>query len=165
MSDWNAIRQRHLALMETTADILTHVLTTVSGEQATTLRDGADGWTVLEILCHLRDFDIIFRERAIMMRDSEQPTLPAYDHEAMAVDRAYNQQNFAEVLGSLQSSRAQTHTVFAQLTAEQWERAGIHPERGTFSMTDAVMQVGLHDVTHIEQITRVLLQSIPQDDA
>lgn len=36
------------------------------------------------------------------------------------------------------------------------ERAGIHPKRGHFTMTDAVIQVGHHDCMHLEQITRIL---------
>jgi hypothetical protein len=35
----------------------------------------------------------------------------------------------------------------------------VHPERDSFTMIDSVQQVGLHDVTHIEQITRVLTQA------
>ena len=44
------------------------------------------------------------------------------------------------------------------ITAADWERGGVHPERDNFTMTDAVMQVGLHDLDHLEQITRVLAQ-------
>ena len=47
---------------------------------------------------------------------------------------------------------------FKALTPEQWERTGIHPERGLFTMTDAALQVVSHDCDHTEQITRILLQ-------
>jgi len=49
-----------------------------------------------------------------------------------------------------------TIAFFASLTPEQWARDGVHPEREGFTMTDAVMQVGLHDLDHLEQITRIL---------
>ena len=90
MSDLQDIRQRHIKLMSTTADILGHVLKNVNLEQATTLRESPEGWTILEILCHLRDFDTIFRERAILMRDTEHPELAAHDHDAMAIEQHYN---------------------------------------------------------------------------
>lgn len=71
MPDLDKIRQRHLQFMQQTLDILTHVLAPVSQSAATTLRDGHDGpkgWTVLEALCHVRDFDTIFRTRAEMIK-------------------------------------------------------------------------------------------------
>ena len=34
----------------------------------------------------------------------------------------------------------------------------MHPERDSFCMTDALMQVSAHDLDHLEQITRVLSQ-------
>lgn len=159
------IRQRHIRLMTTTADIIGHILKNVSAEQATSLRDGPEGWTILEILCHLRDFDIIFRERAEMMLEGTHPTLPAFDHEAMAIDKAYNEEDFVYAYDALRVSRSQTKEFFTALSAEQWELAGVHPERGEFSMTDALIQVSHHDITHIEQITRLLEQEIPGSGA
>jgi len=91
-----------------------------------------------------------------MMQAQMQPQLPAYDHEAMAIDRAYQQEDLAEAYSALKASRGRFIAFFAGLTPEQWERAGVHPERDSFTMTDAAMQVGLHDLDHLEQITRVL---------
>jgi len=165
MSDLNDIRQRHIDLMEKTAETLGHVLKNVNFDQATTLRDGPEGWTILEILCHLRDFDKIFRARVEMMLNEEHPDLPAYDHEQMAIDKAYNDEDFAYAFDGYTTSRSRTKALFESLTEEQWNRSGIHPERGEFSLTDAVIQVGHHDITHIEQITRMLEQEIPGSGA
>ena len=162
MADLSKVHHRHILLMEQTLDILTHLLTSVDQTTATTLRDAHDGprgWTVLEVLCHLRDFDEILRARAALIRDEETPRLPGYDHVAMAVERAYNQQELRTVLAEFTASRRATVALFAGLSDAQWTRAGIHPERGPFSMTDAVMQVGMHDVTHLEQITRILFDN------
>ena len=156
------LRRRHIQLMEQTLATLTHVLAGVDQTTATTLRDAHDGpkgWTVLEVLCHLRDYDRIFRRRAELMVAQELPALPGYDHEQLAVDNAYNQQDLRQVLGELTASRHATVVFFTGLDDAQWERAGIHPERGHFTMLDAVVQVGTHDVTHLEQITRILFQN------
>jgi len=86
MSDQLAsVRRAHLALIERMANTLELFLAPLSRETATTLRDGGDGWTITEVLCHLRDFDNFFRRRAIMMVEQETPQLPAYDHEAIAI--------------------------------------------------------------------------------
>lgn len=160
MNDLTAINKAHLTLMQKTIDTLGNILQPISQTQATTVRDGADGWTIVEVVAHLRDFDEIFRNRVIQMIQEENPKLPAFDHEAMAIEQNYNGQVLTDVCGTLVTSRQKTIATFEMLTAEQWLRAGIHPERGPFSMTDAVIQVGHHDVTHIEQITRILIEGV-----
>ena len=155
------IHHRHIALMKTTSEILMNILQQISQETATTYRDpndGDKGWTTLEVLCHLRDFDGYFRGRAEMMLAQERPTLPAYDHEAIAIENNYNSQDFEQVLSEFVQSRQQTIQFFKSLTDKQWESDGMHPESGHFTMTASVVQVGTHDVSHIEQITRILAQ-------
>ena len=159
MTDLAKIRRSHIVLMERTCATLGHVLARVDQATATTLRDrndGPKGWTVLEVVCHLRDFDGIFRRRAQMMLAETHPALPAYDHEQMAIDQAYNRQDLRQVYADFARSREETIAFFRGLDADQWERTGEHPERGFFTMTDAVIQVGTHDITHLEQITRIL---------
>ncbi len=151
------VRKRHIFLMEKTLQILENVLKNVTQEEAMTLRDGENGWTILEVVCHLRDFDGFFRGRAEMMLMQDYPELPAYDHESLAIAMKYNEQDLREALAQLSESRERFIEFFNGLTDEQWEKAGIHPERGHFTMTDAVMQVTTHDANHLEQITRILI--------
>ncbi len=156
---WRAVRARQVLSMRLTLKSLGHIVARIDDEQARSLRDGSDGWSIMEIVCHLRDFDVIFYDRAVMMLAQEHPQLPAYDHEAMAIERDYQSQSLVSAYASLQVSRLRFVGFFKGLTAEQWARSGIHPERDSFSMTDAAMQVPLHDLDHIEQITRVLAGS------
>ncbi|MCY3798083.1 MAG: DinB family protein [Chloroflexi bacterium] len=153
---WQQARERQISAMRMTCEILGHILRNVSDERARALRDGPDGWSIVEIVCHLRDFDDIFLSRARMMLERDHPPLPAYDHEAMAIERAYQAQSLDEAYGALNASRANFARFFETLTPEQWARGGLHPERDSFSMTDALMQVSAHDLDHLEQITRVL---------
>lgn len=153
------IRKRHITLMEKTCDILGNIVQSTSQDDATRFRDGPNGWTALEVLCHLRDFDEFFYGRAVMMVTQEYPQLPAYDHEALAIEREYNRQDWQKVYVELKQSRQRFAEFFRNLADADWERAGVHPEEGHFTLTDAVMQVSRHDITHIEQITRILAQA------
>jgi len=155
------VRQRHIQQMTKTCLILGHVLKNLSEAQAHDLRDGPEGWSIIEVVCHLRDFDEIFYNRAQMMLTQDHPQLPAYDHEAMAIEKKYQDEELAYVYYDLKASRERFVSFFESLTDEQWEHTGIHPERESFTMTDAVMQVGLHDISHIEQITRILEEEHP----
>ncbi len=161
MTTITLVRQRSIGLMQNTLHTLTNIMQTVDDTTAVSVRDpndGEKGWTILEILCHLRDFDEFFHGRALLMRDQDHPQLPAYDHEALAHERRYNEQNPADVLADLQQKRARFIAFFQDLSEAEWEGTGVHPERDSFDMTDAVMQVGHHDVIHIEQITRILAE-------
>jgi hypothetical protein len=159
MTDLNNLRSRHMTLMQHTLGILGHVLAGVDQVTMTTLRDpndGDKGWSALEVLCHLRDYDEIFYQRACVILQQEYPKLPGYDHEALAIERRYNEQDFRQVYADLVRSRGRFVEFFQALTATQWERAGVHPERGHFTMTDACVQVGTHEALHLEQMTRIL---------
>lgn len=153
---WRQARERQIAAMRLTCEILGHILRNISNERARALRDGPAGWSIVEIVCHLRDFDEIFQNRARMMLERDHPKLPAYDHEAMALERAYQAESLRAAYDALKVSRASFAAFFDALTPAEWARAGVHPERDSFSMTDALMQVSAHDLDHLEQITRVL---------
>lgn len=159
MTSLQQVQERHIGAMRLSGEVLRHLMQNLDDEEARASRDGPDGWSIIEIMCHLRDFDAIFRSRAQMMLKQDDPTLPAYDHEAMALESAYQQEPLDRVCEQFTASRRQTIALFRALTPQQWQRAGAHPERDSFTMTDAVMQVGLHDLDHLEQITRVLAQS------
>ena len=64
MDQLTRVRQEQIAMMEKTARTIGHLIAPVSQETATTLRDGPQGWTTVEVLGHLRDFDGFFRQRA-----------------------------------------------------------------------------------------------------
>ena len=152
-------RGRLLQLLHNTHDTLLNLLAPVSQETATTLRDARDGdqgWTVLEVLGHLHDFDNIFRMRAKIMRYQDYPNLPPRDHHLFAELGNYNRQQLSTVIADFSRSRQKTIFFFGELTDDLWQRAGVHPERGHFTMVDAALQIGLHDLNHIEQITRIL---------
>ncbi len=154
--DLMIVRKAHIALMSNSLKILNTLVSDISQKDATTYRDSGDGWTVLEVLCHLRDYDEIFYQRANQILNEDNPTFVPRDHEALVIENAYNSQNLQSVLAELNTTRARFIAFFESLTPEQWDRNGFHPEYGEFPMTRSAMQVGTHDVNHIEQITRIL---------
>jgi hypothetical protein len=136
--------------------ILSHILQDVAQIDAATWRDGPDGWTVLDVMCHLRDYEDIFRERGELMMGETIPTFPVYDHLAMVVEREYHAQNLKEVLADFAASREETAVFFTNLSTEAWQRTGNHVEHGVYTMTSLAAHMVWHDSNHIEQITRVI---------
>lgn len=156
MAELPDIRRRHIALTRHSLTLLDNILKNVSQEQASTIRDGGDGWTILEILGHLVDFDQIFRERAQRILAEEYPDLYPEDHEELVIKRQHNKRDLNEFYQELVESRQLTIAFFEGLNETEWLKSGVHPERGHFTLTDAIIQVGLHEVNHTEQLTRLL---------
>jgi hypothetical protein len=46
--------------------------------------------------------------------------------------------------------------MFGRLTPEEWQRHGIHTERGEMSVRDLAAQIAGHDLNHLEQIRKIL---------
>ncbi len=84
----------------------------VTQEQAQTLRDGPDGWSVVEIMCHVRDYQEIFFERIRTMAETqgeERPAIRMIDEkarQAMVEERDYAHQNLQAVHEDYLKTRA-----------------------------------------------------------
>jgi len=128
----------------------------VTRERAMEATDGPDGWSVVEVVCHLRDFEGFFRHRAELMLTEDNPDLPAHDHEALAIDRDYQHQDLREAQAVLLEERRLFISLFESLRPEQFARSGIHPENGQITVMDSLIQLTNHDITHLDQIARCL---------
>lgn len=120
------------------------------------LRDGDDGWSVTQVLGHLRDFERLFLERATLTITQENPPLPFPDPDELAAQNAYQQTPWTQHLQDWQSARLDLLTFLRNRTETDWERIAQHPTRGVFTLHDQLFLTTLHDCIHLEQITRIL---------
>jgi hypothetical protein len=127
-----------------------------SHERLTSLRDGPAGWTTLEVVCHMRDIEVLFHDRIKQTLAQENPEFPHVDQDAWAVERRYNEQELERTLGEWHAEREALFATIARLQAEDLERTYVHPLRGPETLLDLVLNVVRHDLMHIEQISRVL---------
>ncbi len=147
--------------LEQSAQTLAHILADVSQAQARAIKDGADGWSVLEIMCHLRDYQAIFAERIRRILEEDGPTFRPYDEKArlaLAVDNDYANQNLRAVLDDYLSTRRHIIARLESLSDDQWRREGKFAEDDVVDLTMPVVHTLLHDADHSEQIARILRQ-------
>lgn len=147
---------RFLRCLKKTPVILDALLKDVSPEQVKQLRDGPDGWNVVEVMCHLRDFENIFCRRAQRIVEEDRPNIVPVDHEALAAEGDYAVQDLKTVFGQYLDTRRRLIEWLEGLDDEQWQCVGIHPEAGEITVMEIAMQVTTHDVDHTEQIVRIL---------
>ena len=127
-----------------------------SQEQAQSARGGDEGWSVVEVVCHLRDAEERSLERTRAMRDEEDPFLPGYDQEQWAIDRQYAEADLREALAAFLDIRRQHLAELAALAPADWERTGRHEEQGQIAISNLIVHLVAHDAVHAAQIARQL---------
>lgn len=145
-----------LRTLRKTSALLSTALKGVSQEEATTLRDGDDGWSVLFIVCHLCDYEQAWRERLELMLAEEHPTFHTFDHHALVEQHAYAAQELRAVLAELAAQRQALIARLEPLGDDEWLRSGLHPEQGPGTVLELAINAGLHDLDHLEQLSRCL---------
>src|SRR5690349_21469698 len=100
-------KERVLRSLRKNPAILNTVLRGIDQERAQTARDGADGWTVLEVVCHLRDFEHIFFERARLAAETDLPRWQSIDQLDRVKTNRYNEQNLVDVFEEYARTRQQ----------------------------------------------------------
>jgi uncharacterized damage-inducible protein DinB len=136
--------------------VLRNILNGVSAQDATTYRDGGSGWTVLEVMCHLRDYEGLFQERASLTVEQDSPALPNPNPDELAREKRYSEENLEAVYQEWKTRRTAFVEYLAGLDESAWARTGEHPKRGTMSLQDQLALCAFHDVNHVEQILHIL---------
>ncbi len=150
------IAQDLLEALRATPEVLEALLDGCTQEQAMAARGGDEGWSIVEVVCHLRDAEREALSRVRLMRDTTHPVIVAYDQECWARERNYAEASLREALASFSSLRAQHVTELAQLSPEQWERTGQHEEQGNITISSHALHIVSHDAVHTAQIARQL---------
>jgi hypothetical protein len=148
--------EKALSQLPQTPVILSAVLDAVDAERARRATDGPDGWSIVEIVGHLNDYDEIFMRRTRQMLAQDHAALPSYDQDELVRAARYAEQNLADVLASFTSRRRAYVDLLRGLSAEQWRCVGLHSSWGEITVLDLAVYTPLHDVNHIEQVVKVL---------
>lgn len=145
-----------LDALKSTPETLAGLLAGVGREQARAARGGDENWSVLEVVCHLRDAEEISLQRTQAMRDQDSPQIIGYDQEALARQRDYRSADLQAALDGFTAFRQQHLAVLAALRPEQWDRAGQHNEIGRITIFEMCVHKAAHDAVHCAQIARQL---------
>src|SRR5437764_11717498 len=104
--------------------VLQALLQDCTQAQAQAARGGDEDWSVVEVVCHLRDAEERGLERTRAMRDEENPFMPGYDQDAWARERNYAGADLHEAVAAFSKFRAQHITELEALAPGDWERPG-----------------------------------------
>ncbi len=113
-------------------------------------------WSVLEVVQHLADTELVYGYRVRMILTQDTPPIPGYDQDAWAREFRYRDLPAEEALAQVGALRAANLRLYRSLGPEQRRRAGLHSERGPESVEHILRMVGAHDLVHRRQIERIL---------
>jgi hypothetical protein len=148
--------ERTLATMRRTHVLLGAIVNTVDQPRAANARDGADGWSVLFVACHLLDYERIFARRVDAILTQDAPRVEAMDHLGLVSANDYANQSFGDTLSALFEARLMLVDKLSAIEYAAWSRAGTHPEYGPAPLLHFCANACMHDVNHIEQIVKCL---------
>lgn len=120
--------------------------------------EGEAGWSIVEIVCHLRDAEERVIERVRRMRDEDHPTLAGYDQAVLADESNYQHQSFTRALAAFDRLRGEQITILEALDHAGWQRAGLHEEVGEITIQQLTAHMAAHDAVHLAQIARGILR-------
>src|SRR5688572_11552596 len=96
----HAIHRDLLDALEATPEVLAGLVDGLSQEQAQAAAGGDENWSVVEVICHLRDAEEINVGRIKAMRDEDSPLIVGYDQEALARERNYRETDLQVALAA-----------------------------------------------------------------
>jgi uncharacterized damage-inducible protein DinB len=136
-------------LRETHDDLPQLVGALPSERLAATPADG--GWSAREVLAHLADFELIAGVRLRTVLTLDRPGLATYDQEACTA-RFGALETVDEALERWQVNRRANVRLLEALQPDDWQRTGLHHERGEEPLAKTVAMLLRHDRAHLEQM-------------
>ncbi len=112
-------------------------------------------WSVLEVVQHLADSELVYGYRMRNIVAENNPTIAGYDQNAWAERLRYNEEDLGEALAELDVLRRRNLRFLARLRGDEWERSGQHSERGSESVRHIARLLAAHDLVHLRQIARI----------
>jgi hypothetical protein len=116
----------------------------------------ANEWTVAQNVHHLVDSHTNCYIRCKLVLAEDRPTFRTYDQDVWATHLDAVSADLSASYAALQGLHQRWANFFANLTPEQWERKGIHPENGEISLAELLQAYVNHGEGHLDQIQRTL---------
>jgi hypothetical protein len=119
-------------------------------------RPAAGGWSVLELVGHLVDAEIVMSGRYRWTISQDEPPLLGYDQDLWVGRLRHNDAQPNELLAVFSALRAANLRLWRRSTDDERERVAIHAERGSESYGLMFRMLAGHDRFHLNQMRETL---------
>jgi hypothetical protein len=136
-------------------DRLTAAAVEDAGERLRT-RPARGEWSVLELLGHLADAELMIGSRLRSILAQHEPPLPGYDQDAWVERQRHNEADPDDLFAVVAALRAANLRLWRGASEEDRARIGIHSERGPESF-DLTFRLGAgHGLLHLQQMEQTI---------
>ena len=113
-------------------------------------------WSVAELLAHFAESEIVATWRYRQMIEHEGSPLPAYVQELWHRLGQYPSRKPEDSLVQFRLLREANLRMLDKLSEQEWQRRGVHAERGPTTVRELVKQIAGHDLNHLEQVRKIV---------
>jgi DinB superfamily len=117
-------------------------------------------WSIVEIIAHLAEDEISSSWRYRQMLEHDGIPLHGFDQDLWARLGDYSSWSAHDALAMFRLLRNANVSLLSRLTPAEWERSGLHAERGRITVRSLSTHMAAHDMNHIEQIKRILARGV-----
>ena len=113
-------------------------------------------WSVVEIVAHLAEDELVTSWRYRQMLENPGCSLAGFDQDIWAALGRYGDWSSQDALAMFTLLRQANLRLLHHLSEEEWTRFGVHAERGRITIRDLAQHMAGHDANHLEQILRLI---------
>lgn len=117
-------------------------------------------FTLREAIAHLADWEPILRGRIEQAVADPDSAVQGLDEGIRAVEQNYGTWDVKEQLAVFTAERAKTIAYLRTLSAEDWQKAITHNEKGRQTVADQANQFLGHDLYHIDHLTEFFAEKV-----
>jgi hypothetical protein len=112
-------------------------------------------WTIRQIARHLTDTEVVAGMRLRQIIAEDRPSLAVFDQDLWADRLAYNDCDPFDSAAKFRVLRDDMSGILESQPASAFDRVGVHPERGVWTLGAWVRQFGKHVELHAGQIQAI----------
>lgn len=113
-------------------------------------------WTPCEIIGHLCDAEWVYGYRVRLILCENEPTILGMSQDHWVEGQRYNERDPREVAQHFANLRAINLQLWRGMSPANFQKCGVHNERGRESLALMLKMNAGHDLSHIDQITRYI---------
>jgi len=127
-------------------------------QEASEWRPGQDSWSVLEVVNHLWDEEILdFRPRLKSIIEGDNADWDGINPRGWVTEKRYNERDLAESMAGFQAERQASLDWLNSLVNPNMDAEKTHPEYDPISAGNLLASWVAHDLLHLIQINRCKL--------
>lgn len=112
-------------------------------------------WSIFDVVRHLADSEVAFGWRLRQVIAQDRPTITGFDQDAWGARLGAAYPDVQAAIQQIAVLREAHLNLLGSLPESEWERVGLHAERGPESIRLMAKLYAGHDLVHLKQIARI----------